>query len=579
MGTIDHPKLGKIRGTTNDDLTSFQGVPFARIPRRFARSTLLETLPSGADFAGYDATRPGPSSIQSFDAVRNDPGEQSIPIDRISPDEGLHQSDLNCLNLNITVPTFSLNGSVSMLPVLVFLHGGAFLVGAGDRSYYDPENFLRQALLSDPPRPIILVTANYRLGTLGYLHSTSAKDKDGQPLIPPNNGFHDQARLFEWVKEFIKGFGGDPQNITTIGQSAGSESLGIHNLLSCYADKEQEDQPYRRSILFSGSLLCMPAMNPEEHEQNFYEKAVQLGVAVNGRTSSEIAQDLIDNVDEDAFRELGWCGAPCLQTDMLPYPAATLDTILRVEQDKPMSGCRRWVPEQLISSAEFDGGVTYHLVKFDPTRSQAHGRNFRTLAFRSLPSTIVNQLLELYSIGEATDDDATLRAINQLETDLSFILPTIFEAMAAEASKTKTYLQFWRLVNPFPGSFHSDSLEPGRYANHTYDIVALFGAFEDRLDEAQRCVVQKWRTRIIEFIHFGGQSSSCWQEWTEEEGTATVVDLRGTRTVAKGEYLGPKTRLGKLLKLGEQLHPVEGLDRIFSEVVRPYLLGIWVPDK
>jgi hypothetical protein len=121
-------------------------------------------------------------------------------------------------------------------------------------------------------------------------------------------------------------------------------------------------------------------------------------------------------------------------------------------------------------------------------------------------------------------------------------------------------------------------LEPGRYANHTYDIVALFGAFEDRLDDSQRSVVQAWRTRVIEFIYFGGQSPSCWQAWTEEEGTAAVVDLNGTRIVAKGEYLGPKTRLGRLLKIGEQLHSEEGLDRIFSEVVRPYLLGTWVPD-
>lgn len=593
MSTLDHPHLGPILGVRDEGLTVYRGIPFAKIPRRFARSTLQTSLEARWTLGGmFDATKSGPTSIQPFESPRLDAGEQSIPTDLIRPEEGRNQSEYDCLNLTVYVPnpkadeTAEGGAPVAKLPVLIFLYGGAFIWGSGDRSFYAPETLLAQAIEAD--KPLILVTANYRLGALGYLHSPSARDGDGELLLPPNNGFHDQTVLFDWVKAYIAGFGGDQGNITTIGQSAGAESLSIHNLLPKYADIPEAERPYRRSILFSGSLLCMPSMIGSQHEREFVRIAKRLGSKTTGRTTTELAYDLIDQADVSVFRDLGWHGTPCLETEMLPYRKASLLTILGsgvnyLPRDTYCQPTKRWVQEQIVSSAKFDGGVTYHAVKSNKSRRQDHTRAFRELAEKHLRQSIAEDLFDLYGIYLNTDDDAALRAINQLETDLSFILPTIYEAMGAarEGScgvpidiqhmldgppeTTRTYLQLWQLPTPFDGL-----LEPGKYANHTYDIVSFFGAFEDRLDITQQLVIREWRSKLIDFICLGGEAMG-WKPWTEDDGHATVVDLDGMRTLGRDDYMGPRTRLGRLIAIGERIDPRHGLDMLFSRVVRPYL--------
>jgi carboxylesterase type B len=596
MSTLDHPHLGPILGVRDEGLTVYRGIPFAQIPRRFARSTLQTSLEARWTLGGiFDATKAGPTSIQPFESPRLDAGEQSIPTDLIAPEEGRNQSEYDCLNLTVYVPNPKADATsegdkpVAKLPVLVFLHGGAFIWGSGDRSFYAPKTLLAQAIEAD--KPLILVTANYRLGALGYLHSPSARDGDGELLLPPNNGFHDQTVLFEWVKAYIAGFGGDPANITTIGQSAGAESLSIHNLLPKYADMPEAERPYRKSILFSGSLLCMPAMDPGQHQKEFVRVAKRLGSKTTGRTTTELAHDLINQTDVSVFRDLGWHGTPCLEAEMLPYGEASLSTILGIGpryRTRFYQSPKRWVSEQIVSSAKFDGGVTYHAVKSNKSRRQDYTRAFRQLAEKFLQpyepvrpmSTIGEDLFDLYGIYLNTDDDDALRAINQLETDLSFILPTIYEAMGAaretevqapaqglpgSAPSTKTYLQLWQLPTPFDGL-----LEPGKYANHTYDIVSFFGAFEDRLDITHHLVIREWRSKLIDFICLGGEALG-WKPWTEDDGHATVVDLDGMRTVHRDDYMGPRTRLGRLIAVGERIDPRHGLDMLFSRVVRPYL--------
>ena len=600
MTPLVHPALGPILGEENDGVVIYRGIPFASIPRRFARAVMQTSLETRwSDEGTFDATKPGPTSVQPFHSPYQDAVEQSIPTDVITAEEGKHQSEFDCLNLTVHVPTLARTndgGPTGNLPVLVFLHGGAFIWGSGDRSFYDPKTLLRHAV--EVGKPLILVTANYRLGALGFLHSSKAKDAEGELLLPPNNGFYDQRILFQWVKAYIEGFGGDPANITSIGQSAGAESLSIHNMLSVYAEMPSEERPYLRSIVFSGSLLCMPAMNADSHEFEFKRIANQFGSKLTGRTSAELAHYMINQVEVNEFRDLGWHGAPCLETEMLPYKAANLETILNsgatvspVDNDgrRPT---KRWVSEQIVSSAKFDGGVTYHAVKSDESRRHDHTRAFREWTIGALqrydmersPGSIADDIFALYGIHADTDDDTSLRAINQLETDLSFILPTIYEAMAAARDTsakskvdiqqipsadpaTKTYLQLWQLPNPFDGL-----LEAGRWANHTYDIVSFFGAFEDRLDVAQQLIVREWRAKLLDFISLGGDAMG-WASWTESDGHATIIDLDGIRTVNKDRYLGPRTRLGQLVAIGERIDLFYGLDHLFEIIVRPYLFN------
>ena len=121
----------------------------------------------------------------------------------------------DCLLLNIFVPSSAFDNANVSLPVMVWIHGGSFIVGSNQPSSYGPSHFM--------DRDVIVVLVNYRLGPLGFL-SLGTED------VPGNAGLRDQTMAFQWVNENIASFGGDPSRITIFGESAGSLSVGLHLL-------------------------------------------------------------------------------------------------------------------------------------------------------------------------------------------------------------------------------------------------------------------------------------------------------------------------------------------------------------
>ena len=128
-----------------------------------------------------------------------------------SDDHFLPASDEDCLFLNIWAPKERAGGA----PVAIWIHGGAFDHGFGSEMEFDGEAFAR--------RGVVLVTVNYRVGVLGFLaHPALSQEQGGHS---GNYGILDQIAALEWVRENISSFGGDPQNITLFGQSAGAMSV------------------------------------------------------------------------------------------------------------------------------------------------------------------------------------------------------------------------------------------------------------------------------------------------------------------------------------------------------------------
>lgn len=121
----------------------------------------------------------------------------------------------DCLSLNVWKPGSATEHS--KLPVMVFIHGGAFVSGAGSLPVYDGTAFATQN--------VIVVTLNYRLGALGFL---VARNTLHSGRVGGNFGIMDQQLAMQWVKDNIAAFGGDPDKITLFGESAGAMSVGLH---------------------------------------------------------------------------------------------------------------------------------------------------------------------------------------------------------------------------------------------------------------------------------------------------------------------------------------------------------------
>jgi len=534
---VTHPTLGKLHGLTRGKFIHFYNIPYGKISQRFARATLVQDLPQTFYDAAHDSTDTPPASIQPLDSGEMDCKGNQFPEDLMNGYKEEQSED--CLRLNITMPEPDSVTSNSPLPVLVVVHGGAFFIGSSTRPYYEPTTLCKAALRNK--RPHIFVSINYRLGALGFFHSPEADN-----LMPANNGLHDQRIAFEWIRRFIGGFGGDVDNITAMGQSAGGMSLTMHNLSG-------QENAWKRSIQFSGSLVTMPVKTPEEHQENFLTQAKKLGLKPEIRTSSQLAQEMIP-LPVEKIRDLGYVGQACSSSELLPYSSASMATMTSRPPQSPN------LQSQIVSSTTYDGGISYNLMIQNPDLKN-HAQKFINIVNSSSLSN-PQALLDLYEITPSDSDSTALRKICQFESDIGFFAGSLAQARGFPG---KSYLLLFDLGNPFEGF-----LPARECATHTWDIVALLGSCEARLDENYKRVIGEFRQKIIQYVVAGEEP---WPAWTEEDGKAMVVGKDELRVAGKEEYIGEGTRRGKLLALAETEGGEEGVDLLWDGVCRKFLVG------
>jgi carboxylesterase type B len=180
---------GSVQGIDADGVVAFRGIPFAAAPEgelRFQPPAPVAAWEGVRDAVAYGAAPPQVSPM---------PGVPSI----WRPEDGL-----DCLSLNVWSPDLGAAG----LPVMVWIYGGAWKLGSSSMPHYDGATLARSG--------VVVVTLNYRVGFEGFGHL---------PGVPDNRGLRDQIAGLEWVRRNIAGFGGDPDNVTVFGQSAGAGSV------------------------------------------------------------------------------------------------------------------------------------------------------------------------------------------------------------------------------------------------------------------------------------------------------------------------------------------------------------------
>jgi para-nitrobenzyl esterase len=197
--TIVATRSGKVEGFERDGVQVFRGIPYAAPPvgpRRWQPPVREEAWEGTRDATSFSA-----QSAQSEFALTKLMGQKQPPYSEDS------------LYLNVWTP----GCDDARRPVMVWIHGGAFVWGAGDTPWYDGTKF---ALHGD----VVVVTINYRLNAFGFLHLA---DLFGERFAGSGNaGILDQVAALEWVRDCISAFGGDPDRVTIFGESAGGGSVG-----------------------------------------------------------------------------------------------------------------------------------------------------------------------------------------------------------------------------------------------------------------------------------------------------------------------------------------------------------------
>lgn len=201
-----------IKGVKKNSVLKYTGIPYAR-SQRYQKS---EIVPFNDQL---DATSPSPACPQNaVPYLKEILGSDPISI--------MDQKEA-CQHLSITRPTAS---TESDLPVVVWIHGGSYTSGAGDAHVYDPSEWVAQ-------ENIIVVSLTYRLGLFGFLGNDSEK--------PANLGISDITIALQWIQKYISKFGGNPNQVTLYGQSAGGDAIANLMLL------ENSESWFQKAIITS----------------------------------------------------------------------------------------------------------------------------------------------------------------------------------------------------------------------------------------------------------------------------------------------------------------------------------------
>ena len=413
-------RQGKVEGVEQGGIHVFKGVPFAAPPV----GELRWRAPQPPEpWAGVrSAAEFGASSLQ---------GQMAGALGgTLQMDAGMAFEE-DCLYLNVWTPGLD----QGKRPVMVWIHGGAFVFGSGSQIWYDGSVLARRG-------DAVIVTINYRLGALGFL----AVDADG---FDANVGLLDQVAALEWVRDNIEAFGGDPANVTIFGESAGGMSVG--------------------------TLLGTPAA------AGLFSKAIaQSGAAHNSLSKDQAAEIVaafmdaagVDRADPAALRALSGDEVLAAQQasmgtmgagQPLPFQPVTDGTVLPVA---PIEAIRNGsaAAVALLTGTNLDEWKLFGMA--DPELSSLDEAKLADRVAKLVPAG--ETLLEAYRASRPGTAPSDL--FNILATDRVFRIPAIRMAEAQAAHQPDTFLYLFTWASPVMGGVLGSC--------HALEIPFVFGTYD-----------------------------------------------------------------------------------------------------
>ncbi|KAH6974610.1 Alpha/Beta hydrolase protein [Ilyonectria sp. MPI-CAGE-AT-0026] len=474
--TISHPTIGRVRGISRyPGVVQFLGVQYATLMDRFARGELCQQYPSTAGYV-LDAEHFGPLPMSPTDGCEH---EQRL-IQKSLPCSPFHQSDTECLTLNISAPSGHGPGS---LPVLAFVHGGAFATGSSSYPQCDLAPITNMSV--EAGTPMISVGINYRVGAPGFLYSSSMKDAG----YKTNNGLDDQRLALRWIKHHIAGFGGDPARVTFLGESAGAASGCFH--------LHHADPLFHQFIAMSGS--SQQRLRRAEQAETAYTSVLK---ALNpGELPPKQQIDLLMQTPiEDFLAKVGrrFPMGPLIDGDSIP--AGTAFRSLRspdelVKLFPGLHNCKRIV----MGDCQMDGMAFSSRVAARTDILPRTMERCLSKVFDSINPKIAQDLVSAYGLDVSAESNTpeNLEPVLRFGNDVMFALPAREFARAWSASNvphTEAFLCHFNAPNPWDGSWKG-------HATHIQDIAFVLQNYRHTLYAGQRRCGERYAKDVIAFVN------------------------------------------------------------------------------
>lgn len=278
---------GELAGAIDDDIATFKGIPYAAPP--VANLRWRAPQPAAAWSGVRDASQFGaicPQSKRSFFA-------------NLMPHLKLQESE-DCLSVNVWTPALKPRGK---FPVMVWIYGGSFRNGSSASPIYDGVELAQHG--------VVVVSFNYRLGWLGFFDLPAlAVENPAEPV--GNYGLLDQIAALNWVKANIAAFGGDPDNVTIFGESAGG--MSVNDLMASPLARGL----FQKAISESGlGMIAMPTAQAAEETAMAFAARAHAGGDARSQLASLRALSVSDILDDESSAGVG-AASPMVDGRVVP---------------------------------------------------------------------------------------------------------------------------------------------------------------------------------------------------------------------------------------------------------------------
>lgn len=488
--TIVTTKAGDVEGVAEQGVTSFKGIRFAAPPVDDLR---WRAPKSALPWTGIlKANAYGKACIQKPGLSAANGGEPG-PLGE------------DCLFLNVWTPRPERSAK---LPVMVWIHGGAYIFGAGGLNIYDGAPMARKGA--------VMVNFNYRLGQLGFFRHPALLKED--QAAPANFGLLDQIAALQWVRDNIAEFGGDPNNVTIMGQSAGGKSV-----LALFAS------PLARG-LFNKGVAQSSYIVPDATEAKALAAGGKVADALGLKGADATAAEL-RAVPAERFGILEGDGV-----SLSPVPMAGDKVLPRSIEDTFAAGREAPLP-LILGNTSDDASVAF--------------------AFGIDPATVLKRLgaagFLVRSLYPGVKDDAELA--RQATRDLVFTMSARWIA-DRHARRAKTWRYYFDYTAEKEGDRYPYGVPHGSEISYLLDTLDVYEGTKDTATAKDRAFAGRASDYLFSFARTGKPSSRGAPDWPNDSGFRDRTLYLGDKIEVRNRFM--RARLNVFIGVTKVIDAVLG---------------------